>query len=57
MDRFIDDDGNAKIVVANYLKSSLDRFIVVTVSSTGNDEIDLKSSLDRFIAYSATIYG
>ena len=41
--------------MVNYLKSSMDRFIVAKILIDMTDEENLKSSMDRFIEFEITI--
>ena len=51
MDRFIENIAEYQLMFAVYLKSNMDRFIVVFVSFLFWNFWNLKSNMDRFIGY------
>ena len=49
MDRFIANKGYLHILRERYLKSNMDRFIVMLTVKIDEDKVHLKSNMDRFI--------
>ena len=46
---------NLKNCYDNYLKSNMDRFIVLSISTTDFPQRHLKSNMDRFIDFCADV--